>query len=97
MGGQSGRWVDPRVETWVAGCSIHVQGKNCRQGPESGKTDWQEKHLKVWLEDFTVKAKAACFVLSLCGQIACYMWAVLTHGVTKSQKKSGVQVNSTYD
>lgn len=35
-----------------------------------------------------------CF---LCGQITCYVWVVLAHRVTKSQKKSGAQVNSTHD
>ena len=37
------------------------------------------------------------YLFSLFGQITCYMWVVLAQRVTKSQKKSGVQVNSTYD
>lgn len=100
-GRQVGRWLGPRVERWMcklAGCSIHVQGRICRQGPENDKTDWQsEKNQKIRLEDFNVKAKAVCFVLSLCGQITCYMWVVLAHRVTKNQKKSAAQGNSTYD
>lgn len=43
--------------------SIH-RGRICRQGLGNGKTDWQgEKHQKIWLENFNVKAEAVCFVL----------------------------------
>lgn len=65
MGGPEwrGGWVDKRK----AGPSTH-RGRNCRQGLENGQTGWQgEKHQKLWLENFSGKAEAVCFVLCLCG------------------------------
>ena len=82
MGGQAGRLLHP--------CA----GRISRQGPDSSKTDWEEKHQKYgWRTSLLSRG----YLFSLFGQITCYMRVVLAQRVTKSQKKSGVQVNSTYD
>lgn len=49
VGGEAGRLLHP--------CA----GRISRQGPDSSKTDWEEKHQKIWLEDFTVKQRLFVF------------------------------------
>lgn len=49
VGGEAGRLLHP--------CA----GRISRQGPDSSKTDWEEKHQKIWLEDLTVKQRLFVF------------------------------------
>lgn len=49
VGGQAGRLLHP--------CARRIS----RQGPDSSKTDWEEKHQKIWLENFTVKQRLFVF------------------------------------
>lgn len=87
------------MERWVgklAGCSIHEQGGICKrvQRMTEDRLATEEASEKMAGGLHCPPETVLCF---LCGQSTCYVWVVLAHRVTKSQKKSGAQVNSTHD